>query len=94
MKIWYGLGPKGVQSPLLIALSYSVIPVDAQINSVLDKILKFSWQIVYPREYIYRGDNTEFLSTRLRIAIIPNTIKTDLIPIVFVHGDFEVLTIK
>ena len=24
MKIWYGLGPKGVQSPLLIALSYSV----------------------------------------------------------------------
>ena len=25
MKIWYGLGPKGVQSPLLIALSYSVV---------------------------------------------------------------------
>ena len=34
--------------------------------------------------YMYRGNNTEFLSTRLRGAIIPNTIKTNLIPIVFV----------
>ena len=31
MKIWYGLGPKGVQSTLLIALSYSVDRMDDQI---------------------------------------------------------------